>query len=82
MNNHMSDTDTINRLCSDLESIKKQLLQITLSVQELKTIFETRRQSIQAAVDDLHNSIHILFGIASGTVPHANWNPHARHIIQ
>lgn len=75
----MSDADRIKALESELANLKTQFTQLSQTVRELSTRSDSRRQSIQTAVDDLQQSIKLIF--TNVNVPNVIFDPTASHTI-
>lgn len=71
---------SIEALEHELRDFKSELAKLSLAVAELSDRSERRRESIQAAVDDLQNSINLIY--ENVRIPNIDFNPHARSIIE
>lgn len=74
----MNDSQRIQMLEEQLADIQTELANLSLAVSELSRSADTRRESIQSAVDDLQNSVQLIFGLVH--VPNVIYRPD-RHII-
>lgn len=74
----MTDTQRILRLESELHSTKAELEQLKLTVTQLKHAY-ARKDSVQDAVDDLQNSVQLIFKHVH--VPNVLYKPGKRLLI-
>jgi len=75
----MTDKERIESLEAQLSNLQTELTDLKLIVAQLSRSAEIRRESTQAAVDGLQNSLKLIF--ANIRVPNVTWRPDARHVI-
>lgn len=76
----MHDTDRLDALEHDLAHLKAELARLSLLVAELSRGSDARRQSTQAAIDNLQQSVDLIFTHVH--VPNVVFKPGVRHVIK
>ena len=75
----MLDTERIDALERDLADLKTKFTKLSLDFRELSGCSDRRRDSIQSAIDDLQQSINLIF--TNIKVPNVIFDPSVRHTI-
>gem|GEM_PF-3832593 len=75
----MTDTQRIQKLERELQDIQSELADLKLAITKLSRSADTRKESIQYAVDDLKQSVQLIF--KNVQIPNVKHKPGRRLLI-